>query len=57
MGETSAAPLISWSRDFHAVPEQAREARRFLARSWTAARTRTMPCSAFRTRHERDHAQ
>ena len=30
MGETSAAPLISWSRDFHAVPEQAREARRFL---------------------------
>ena len=31
MRETSTAPLIAWSRSFPAVPEQAREARRFLA--------------------------
>jgi anti-sigma regulatory factor (Ser/Thr protein kinase) len=31
MRETSSAPLITWSRDFPALPEQAREARRFLA--------------------------
>ena len=31
MRETSSAPLIIWSRDFPALPEQAREARRFLA--------------------------
>ena len=31
MGETSSAPLITWSRDFPALREQAREARRFLA--------------------------
>lgn len=31
MRETSSAPLITWSRDFPALPRQAREARRFLA--------------------------
>lgn len=31
MRETSSAPLITWSRDFLALPEQVREARRFLA--------------------------
>ena len=31
MRETSTAPLIAWSRTFPATPEQAREARRFLA--------------------------
>ena len=31
MRETSTAPLIGWSRSFPATPEQAREARRFLA--------------------------
>jgi hypothetical protein len=31
MRETSTAPLIGWSRSFPATPEQAGEARRFLA--------------------------
>jgi two-component sensor histidine kinase len=31
MRETTTAPLIAWSRAFPAVPQQAREARRFLA--------------------------
>ena len=31
MRETSTAPLIGWSRRFPATPEQAGEARRFLA--------------------------
>ena len=31
MRETSSAPFITWSRDFPALPQQAREARRFLA--------------------------
>jgi hypothetical protein len=31
MRETSTAALIGWSRDFPATPEQAGEARRFLA--------------------------
>ena len=31
MRETSTAPLIGWSRSFPAIPEQAGEARRFLA--------------------------
>ena len=31
MRETSSAPLITWSRDFPALPEQVREARHFLA--------------------------
>lgn len=31
MRETSTAPLIGWSRNFPATPEQAGEARRFLA--------------------------
>ena len=31
MRESSSAPLITWSRDFPALPQQAREARRFLA--------------------------
>jgi anti-sigma regulatory factor (Ser/Thr protein kinase) len=31
MRETSTAPLIRWSRSFPATPEQAGEARRFLA--------------------------
>ena len=31
MRETTTAPLIAWSRTFPAVPQQAREARRFLA--------------------------
>jgi len=31
MRKTSTAPLVTWSREFPAVPDQAREARRFLA--------------------------
>jgi anti-sigma regulatory factor (Ser/Thr protein kinase) len=31
MRETTTAPLIAWSRDFPAAPQQAGEARRFLA--------------------------
>ena len=31
MSETTTAPLIAWSRAFPAVPQRAREARRFLA--------------------------
>ena len=31
MRETTTAPLIAWSRTFPAVPQQAREVRRFLA--------------------------
>jgi anti-sigma regulatory factor (Ser/Thr protein kinase) len=31
MRETTTTPLIAWSRTFPAVPEQAGEARRFLA--------------------------